>query len=523
MSSIKNAIISVYDKDNLDKLIPYLEQNNYQIYSTGGTMTHILKYIKKKSNVFSISEYTGFPEICQGRVKSLHPSIYGGILGIRTNPDHLEDLIRNDIKLFDLIVVNLYPFEKVLEQQLCEAILLENIDIGGPSLLRAGAKNYQYISVLSSPDQYENFINKKINNKKLAKQAFQSVMKYDIAINNWFNEDNEVIGQSYTKVQDLKYGLNPYMKPSYICTKNNQQVPFEILNGNPGYINLLDMHYAIHLVLEAKNSLFNECCASFKHNSPAGVALANGLTKLEHELYNPKDQSLSYGSNTFLRARNIDPKSSFGDIVGYSGTVDKEMANALKRQISDGIIASDYTEEALEILRTKKDGNYLILQQSKLYDQMEFRDINGITLVQPNNNSVLDHNKLKDLPLNIKNDMILGYITLKYTQSNSVCFVSNGRVIGIGAGQQNRVDCIKIAGEKAKEWIERHKLDINTTEITLISDAFFPFADNIEVAAKYDVKYVLQPGGSIRDEEINKACEIHGIKMILSDMRVFTH
>ena len=528
--STKNAIISVYNKENLDKLIPYLEKNNYHIYSTGGTLTYILKHTSDSSKVYSIADYTGFPELCDGRVKTLHPRIYGGILGIRTNTEHLIDLINIDGKLFDLVVVNLYPFEKVLEQQLEEEVLLENIDIGGHTLLRAAAKNYKYISVLSNPAQYEDFINEMITNKTLAKQAMQSVMKYDIAINNWFNEeDQEVVGQSYTKVQDLKYGLNPYMKPSYICVKNNQQVPFEILNGNPGYINLLDVHYAIHLVLEMKTALFTDCCASYKHNSPAGVALSNGysgsnmLTEFEEKLYNPKGQALSQGANTFLRARNIDPKSSFGDIIGYSGCVDVEMANVIKRQVSDGIIASSYTQEALEILQAKKEGKYLILQQSTFDNQMEYRDINGITLVQPNNSKNLSTDNFKNIPNNIVNDMIFGFITLKYTQSNCICFVYNGMAIGIGAGQQNRVDCIQIAGAKAKEWMGRHNVNMETADITLISDAFFPFADNIEVAAKYNVKYILQPGGSIRDEEIKEACETHGIKMILSDTRVFTH
>jgi phosphoribosylaminoimidazolecarboxamide formyltransferase / IMP cyclohydrolase len=276
------------------------------------------------------------------------------------------------------------------------------------------------------------------------------------------------------------------------------------------------------LVLETKNLLFTDCCASYKHNSPAGVAIADVLTDVEQKLYNVGAFGSSSTAAILLRTRNIDPKSSFGDIVGYSGVVDKEMAIVLKRLVSDGIIAANYTDEALEILKTKKDGKYLIVKQSSLVERQEYRDVNGVTLVQPTNDSILDRDILQELPDHVQTDMILGYTTLKYTQSNSVCFVYKGRVIGIGAGQQNRVDCIRIAGDKAKQWLTRHKLE-QDVGLTLISDAFLPFADNVEVANEYHVKYILQPGGSIRDFDIEEACKKYGIQMILSNQRVFTH
>ena len=270
-------------------------------------------------------------------------------------------------------------------------------------------------------------------------------------------------------------------------------------------------YYAIHLVLEVKEQLGVDCCASYKHNSPAGVVIAT----------DDKD-----AATTFFESRNIDPKSSFGDFIGYSGTVDEGMASILKKYVSDGIIAADYTPEALEILKSKKRGAYIILQQSELPTGMEYRDVNGVTLAQPSNMSVLNRDKILGVPdENIRNDMALGYITMKYTQSNSVCFVNKGRVIGIGAGQQNRVDCINIAGEKAKEWFMR-KYDINIwaeENIVMVSDAFLPFADNVESAAEYNVKYILQPGGSIRDKEIRDACTKHSIVMVCSDLRAFTH
>jgi len=513
--SIKRCIISVFNKQNLNKLVPFLEQNNYIIYSTGGTMKEVLKYIKDKTKVISISDYTESPEICDGRVKTLHPKIFGGLLGLRTNNSHLSDIIKIKANFFDLVVVNLYPFEQVLKntsirfKETFEDLLLENIDIGGHTLLREASKNYKFINVLSDPSQYDDFILNKTNRKNLAKYAMSKIMKYDIAINNWFNNEDETIGVSYDKVRPMKYGLNPYMKPSNIYKKNGQPVPFEVLNGNPGYINLLDVQYAIRLVTEVKSELNIDCCASFKHNSPAGVSIGK------------------IPASTFKITRGIDPKSSFGDVISYSGVVNKNMALLLKKCISDGIVAFDYTSEALSILKQKKKGNYLILKQQNIHNGIEFRDVNGVTLTQPTNDSILSREKLTNVPINIQNDMILGYITLKYTQSNCVCYVYEGKVIGIGSGQQNRVDCVKLAGEKAKLWFNNnlfmpnHLLKIKN--LVLVSDAFFPFADNIEVAAEYKVQYILQPGGSIRDQEVKDACEKYNIKMVCSGQRVFTH
>ena len=504
------ALVSVFDKTNLEALSRYLEENNYEIYSTGGTKTAIENIVKNKEIVKSISDYTGSPEICNGRVKTLHPKIFGGILGLRENNNHHFDLNSIGGVFFDVVVVNLYPFKQTLKTTRDEALLLENIDIGGHTLMRAAAKNHKHVSILTNPNQYSRFIKGKTNNLELAKKAFAEAMKYDIAINNWINDDSgggQTVGNYYEKERNMKYGLNPYMKPAVVYSKNDNTVPFAVLNGNPGYINFLDVNYAIRLVLEAKQQLGMECCASFKHNSPAGVAV------MPHNIK----------ENILLRTRNIDPKSSFGDIIGFSGTVNKSMAELLKTYVSDGIVALDYTGEALEILKQKKKGNYLIMQQGHLVNGMEFRDVNGTTLMQPSNDSVYEC--IDDtIPIHIKDDMTLGYITLKYTQSNCVCYVYNGHVIGIGSGQQNRVDCVKIAGEKAKDWMKRNNLDIKTADgIILVSDAFFPFADNIDIAADYGVQYILQPGGSIRDNEIFDACNKYNIKMVCSNQRVFTH
>ena len=489
-----NAIISVSDKKSLDILVPYLENKKFAIYSTGSTYKQISCFIKNSQNLHLVSEYTDSPEICDGRVKTLHPRIFGGILGDRANPEHLSDIINNKGVFFDLVVVNLYPFIEKFEETSNEEELLENIDIGGHTLIRASMKNYKDVAILTSPNQYIDYVSEDISNKDLACAAAKHILEYDICINFWLNGE---FCNIYREFKELKYGLNPYMKPSTIMTKNDVEPYFEIINGNPSYINMLDCENAIKLVIEAKNALKENFCCSFKHTSPAGVG------------------------KTFQEARNVDPKSSFGDIIGYSGIIDTEIALKIKSVISDGIIACDYTLGALEILKRKKKDNYIILKQDKLNTKPQFRDINGVTLVQPINDSLYVCND-DSIPLNIRNDMTLGYITLKYTQSNSVCFVYEGKVIGIGAGQQNRVDCIKIAGDKANEWFERNSI-IDRSCLLLVSDAFFPFKDNIETASMYNTSYILQPGGSIRDDEIFTRAQELNIKMILSHMRIFTH
>ena len=491
---VKKAIISVFDKSNLDVLVKFLEKDGYEIYSTGGSAAEVYKFLENKEKLINISEYTESPEICEGRVKTLHPKIFGGILGKREKETHHNDVVSVGGVFFDLVVVNLYPFAETLEKTDDEDELLENIDIGGHSLIRAGMKNYHDISVLVYPELYNRFIEKKIINLELAKYASRYILMYDNEINTWFNNE---LGRIYTPYKELKYGFNPYMKPACVYVKNNIKPPYSVINGEPGYINLLDCENAIKLVLEAKECLGVDYFSSFKHTSPAGVA------------------------RTFKETRNIDPKSSFGDIIGYSGMITSQIADEIKNVVSDGIIAYDYTIEALEILMEKKNGKYLILKQQQIIYEFEARDVNGTTIMQPSNNS---YYKCEDdsVPEDIKNDMSLGYISLKYTQSNSVCFVYKGKVIGTGAGQQNRVDCVEIAGKKSADWFERNNIE-DKNGLVLVSDAFFPFQDNIEVAYKYGVDYILQPGGSIRDKEVIQKSEEMGIKMVLSGMRVFTH
>ena len=517
----KNALISVYDKTYIEELAIFLNNNGYTIYSTGGTYKQLDK-LNLKQGLIDIANYTQSPEICDGRVKTLHPKIFGGLLGKRNNEAHVKDLESINGIFFDLVVVNLYPFiQTINDPQNTEEDILEQIDIGGHSLIRACVKNYKQVSILTSPSQYTQFIecdDNNDNNYYYAQEAINHIMKYDIAINNWFNDETK-IGVSYDYLKKMKYGLNPYMKPAAVYLQNDQKPPYTIINGSPGYINLLDANNAIRLVLEVQQVLGTHCCASFKHNSPAGV-----YANYSNDVY-PLD--------ILQKTRNIDPKSSFGDFIGFSGTIDIPFANQLKKYVSDGIIAFDYDLNALDIIKTKKSGNYVIMQQEEIVNKMEYRDVNGVTLTQPSNDEVLVLEELmnskqvninQDVPDYVLKDMILGFITLKYTQSNCICYVYNGHVIGIGAGQQNRVDCIEIAGKKANDWLKRNDLlDKMPLDITLVSDAFMPFADNVQKAHEYNVKYIAQPGGSMRDDEIIEECKKLNIGMIFTGKRVFTH
>jgi phosphoribosylaminoimidazolecarboxamide formyltransferase/IMP cyclohydrolase len=346
--------------------------------------------------------------------------------------------------------------------------------------------------------------NKHINeiNKYFAKEAANTLMNDAIGVNNWFNEDK--MGISYEKVRDLRYGMNPSQSPAYVFRRVGSKPTYDVLNGTPGYINLLDANNAIKLVTEVKLALGIDCCASFKHNSPAGV----GTSKLNLP-------ELIY-SNTV----KIDPLSSYGDFLAFSGEVNLEIAELLQKKVSDGIIAPRYEKNVLEMLQKKKKGNYIVMQQNRIDTGSTLRDVNGDTLIQPQDNEVPIINQFDE---EINKNLVLGGITLKYTQSNSICFVYRGQVIGIGAGQQNRIDCIRIAGNKALAWFERMEIKDWSDELCMVSDGFLPFADNIEEAIKYNVKYISQPGGSMRDDNVVDACKKNDIEMIMTGKRLFTH
>ncbi|WP_026499532.1 phosphoribosylaminoimidazolecarboxamide formyltransferase [Butyrivibrio sp. WCD2001] len=387
----------------------------------------------------------------------------------------------------------------------------------------------------------------------------------------------------------LKYGCNPNQKPSRVFMEDGSDLPIEVLNGKPGYINLLDAFNGWQLVSELKAATGMPAATSFKHVSPAGAAIGLPLTDIEKKIYWVEDLGdLSPMASAYARARGADRMSSFGDFISLSDTCDEDTARLIKREVSDGIIAPDYTEKALEILKAKKNGNYAVIKIDPAYKPaaLEKKQVFGITFEQGHNDIVIDDKMLenivtnnKDLTDAAKKDLLISLITLKYTQSNSVCYVKGGQAIGIGAGQQSRIHCTRLAGSKADNWFLRQSpqvlelpflddirradrdnaidlyigvdymdvlaegkwqnlfkvkpevfteadkrawLDKNT-DVALGSDAFFPFGDNIERAAKSGVKYVAQPGGSVRDDNVIQAANDHDMVMAFTGMRFFHH
>ena len=601
---MRTALLSVSNKTNIISISNFLLSRNVNIVSTGGTYS-FLKNSIQSDNITDISTLTNFPEILTGRVKTLHPSVHGGILAKRDDVSHVSDMKNNNIKYIDIVVANLYPFsETVSNPKSTESDVIENIDIGGHTLIRAAAKNYNDVIVLTSPEDYtlvsDNWdditdSNKGLNLRKyLAAKAFDHIANYDMEISSYFNKDK--LYRSYTKVLDLKYGLNPQQEKSALYKKSQSDFPFEVLNGNLGYINTLDAIYGWNLVKELNESLNCPAVASYKHNSPAGVAISDPMyplsDKTKEMFFIPCETILSPICEAYIKARNVDPMCSFGDFISISGTVDVQTAKFISNEVSDGIIAQDYEPDALEILKKKKQGSYVVLKATKLRDnheQREIRDMHNVVMVQSENNAkttseLLDKISKTKLPDVIKTNLIVANTTLKYTQSNSVASSFNGQTIGVGAGQQSRIDCVNLVKRKTENWILRQHpkcLELSTlfvsgtkrtdkinmmveyingslnyelvkskltkcpepltteekneflnnfygcegNEICLASDAFFPFRDNIDVSATFGTKYILQPGGSTADNTIENACKEHDITMLMTgkDMRMFLH
>jgi phosphoribosylaminoimidazolecarboxamide formyltransferase / IMP cyclohydrolase len=595
---IRRALLSVSDKTGVVDLAKFLSQHGVELLSTGGTA----KALRDADlPVIDVSTYTGSPEIMDGRVKTLHPKIHGGLLGVRGNAQHESDMAANGIANIDLVVLNLYAFEAAVASGGDFDTCIENIDIGGPSMLRSSAKNHKSVVIMTSPAQYPTLIRELEGNafqttiefrRQCAAAAFALSASYDSAISGWINGQLGQAAPAVTRVYKpeltLKYGCNPHQKPASILSLSGASLPFKVLNGTPGYINLLDAANAFQLVRELRLSLNLPAAASFKHVSPAGAAVAVDLDASLHQAYEVGNVTLTPLSLAYLRARNADPLSSFGDFVAVSDVVDEATAKILKREVSDGIIAPGYEPAALEILKAKKNGGFIVLEADAAFQlpDVEYREVAGITFAQKRNDVVFNESHLADvkttgagaLDAAKKRDLTLAAITLKYTQSNSVGYAKDGQMIGVGAGQQSRVDCIKLAGRKVSIWhLRQHpkvqglafkssvkrqervnarvryiegdmapaelatfnaQFDVppepltaaekdaflqTLSDVSLASDAFFPFRDSIDHASKLGVKFITQPGGSTRDADVVGACDEYGITMAFSNLRLFHH
>jgi phosphoribosylaminoimidazolecarboxamide formyltransferase / IMP cyclohydrolase len=462
------AILSVYDKTGLLDLAKGLIKNNVRLLASGGTA----KLIREAGfSVEDVSAITKAPEMLSGRVKTLHPAVHAGILARDLASDE-KDLADQNINKVDYVVCNLYPFKDTVAKinvTIPEAV--EEIDIGGVTLIRAAAKNHSRVTILSDPEDYHTFLQEldkghdipEDSRQKYALKAFEHTADYDAAISDFFRK--QYAGNGVQQLS-LRYGANPHQKPASAFVRDGT-LPFKVLGGSPGYINLLDCLNAWPLVKELKQALGLPAAASFKHVSPAGAAIAVPLSEKERQVYMVDDIegiNSSGLAQAYARARGADRMSSFGDVIALSDEVDVPTAKIISREVSDGVIAPSFSPEALEILKKKKGGKYLVLQIDDTYEPpaQETRTVYGISLTQGRNDvkispqdtftSIIrpkDSGRLSDSALR---DLTVATIAVKYTQSNSVCYALNGQVIGLGAGQQSRIHCTRLAGDKADNW-----------------------------------------------------------------------
>lgn len=585
----KLALFSVSDKADLVSCAKGLKDAGLTLIASGRTA---MKLRAEGIAVDDVSSLTGHDEMLGGRVKTLHPTVHGGILARECDSD-LKDLAERNIPLIQVVVCNLYPFGKTISSSgvsVEEAI--ENIDIGGVTLLRAAAKNFKRVTVVCDPQDYQTVV-EEFNSigdttlglrQKLAVKAFTHTAEYDDLISNYFRKQ---FMQKESFIP-LRYGMNPHQRPAQIFT-TREKLPFKVLNGAPGFVNLCDALNSWQLVTELKDALNRPAAASFKHVSPAGVGIGTPISEVETAVFMVEDMgALSSIAIAYARARGSDRMSSFGDFVALSDDCDVQTAKIISREVSDGIIAPGYEPEALEILKAKKTGGYLILKMNADYkpDPLERRTIFGLTLEQKRNSEPINEALMKNIASRRRNitpdamrDMIIATICVKYTQSNSVCFAKNGQLIGVGAGQQSRIHCTRLAAQKTSSWWLRHhpkvlgmkfKAGVKRAEksnvidnfvngtigidmplnylsellesvpdplteeertewvkqlkgVTLSSDAFFPFRDNIDRASKVGVEYIVSPSGSTNDALIVKACNEHHMVLVHTNLRLFHH
>ncbi|AGK96942.1 bifunctional phosphoribosylaminoimidazolecarboxamide formyltransferase/IMP cyclohydrolase [Clostridium pasteurianum] len=499
---IKRALISVYNKDKVLDLAKFLIKKDVEIISTGGTY----KYLKENHiAVTEVEEVTGFPEMMDGRVKTLHPNIHGGILAIRDNAQHMKAIEDKGIKPIDLVVVNLYPFFDKVQEDLTFEEKIEFIDIGGPTMIRAAAKNFQDVVVLTDVKDYEDVIDQIDKNgevdfesrKKFAGKVFNLMAAYDAAVSRFLLGDEvypEYLNMSYKKSMDLRYGENPHQSAAYYvstATKGAMK-DFQQLNGKElSYNNIKDMDIAWKVASEFEEPM---CCA-LKHNSPCGAAIADNI----HDAY--------------VRAFECDPTSIFGGIVAVNRKLDVATAEELVKIFLEIVIAPDFEDAALEILKTKKNLR-VIKAEHKPQDHREYAKVDGGILVQSSDDKLVDELKFvtekKPTEEELK-QLLFGMKVVKYVKSNAILVVKDGMAKGIGGGQVNRI------------WPTIEALDRAKDGTLLVSDAFFPFNDVVEEAAKHNIKAIIQPGGSIRDQDSIDACNKHGIAMVISGIRHFKH
>lgn len=523
---IKRALISLSNKDGAAEFAKKLREYGVEILSTGGTA----KLLKDAGvDVTDVSDHTGFPEIMDGRVKTLHPSIHGGLLARRDNEEHVKAMKDNDIHDIDMLVVNLYPFVEAMQKNSSFDDCIENIDVGGPAMIRAAAKNHEFVAVLTDPQDYEKVLGDMERNdgavtyklrKQLAATAFALTATYDSNIASWFVDQMDDsygfprrISFSGNLKQTLRYGENPHQTAA-LYTVDDSLRPgaaraTQVQGKELSYNNLNDTDAAFELVSEFKEPTV----AIIKHANPCGVATANNAL------------------DAYRRALACDPVSAFGGIIALNTTLDKETAEAITKRFVEVIIAPDITPEALDLLEKKDKIRVLTtggLAENKGIRRLVKRVAGGL-LVQDSDDGAITKDDLtvvtdRDPTDQEVKDMLFAFRVAKHVKSNAIVYAKGGATVGIGAGQMSRVDSARIAAWKAAEAAKELGFDEPLTKGSVVaSDAFFPFADGLISAAEAGVTAVIQPGGSIRDEEVIEAANARGLAMVFTGMRHFRH
>lgn len=512
---MKRALISVSDKTGIVDFAKSLEELGYEIISTGGT-----KKALDESGVktMSISDITGFPEILDGRVKTLHPNVHGALLAVRDLESHRKALADNHIEYIDLVCVNLYPFKKTIEKENCDfATAIENIDIGGPSMLRSAAKNHRYITVVTDSADYSKVLSeiKEFGDTKpetrleLAAKVFRTTAAYDSMISHYLTAKTELVNPesitlNYDLKQELRYGENPHQ---HAALYSGSYTSYSICHAKQlqgkelSYNNIQDANAGLNLLREFQEP----CVVALKHMNPCGVAVSTDIIDAWEKCY------------------NADPVSIYGGIVAINRNVTKALAEAMrvKKVFLEIIMAPSYDDDALEVLAKRANCRVMVVDMSTPFkDQTQAITINGGMLVQDMDNEIYNEADVKVVTKRSPSeeemkDMEFGMQVCKHVKSNAIVVAANGTAVGVGAGQMNRVGSAKLA----MEWAAEHGIK----KMVMASDAFFPFDDSIVYAKSFGVTAIIQPGGSIRDNEVIEKCDSEGIAMVFTGMRHFKH
>ncbi len=499
----KWVLISVYDKSGIVEFAGFLKERGYSIVSTGSTAIHLKK---AGIRVTMVEDYTGIPEMFSGRVKTLHPKIHGGILFRRNEREDVEQAANFSVEPIDVVVVNLYPFERVAGVSDDEHELVENIDIGGPALLRAAAKNFESVLVVCDPQDY-GYVMKSFDRigvserRKLAMKAFSLTAFYDSLVVKRFGAmDSSVIGLPMRLKQVLRYGENPHQGASFWVDPLSVGLSsIKQLQGKElSYNNILDVDVVYRMMLEFGDGV----CTIVKHTTPCGVAVAGNLFE------------------AYKGALRCDPVSAFGGIIGLGGSVDAFVAREIVDRFFEVVVAFGFDEDALEILSVRKNLRLLMVDRIALSGGKEVRSVLGGYLVQDIDvRRAFRFRTVSNVEPGVKEleDLEFAFRVAKFAKSNAVVFARGGATLAIGSGQTSRIDALRFASERARE------LGIELSGSVMASDGFFPFRDSIDHAARLGVKAVVEPGGSIRDRESIEAANEHGIALVFTDERHFRH